>query len=47
VVVDSSALGFTTFFCSGGHRGLEIEIAPGDLVQAVQATVADIAQLPG
>jgi Cys-tRNA(Pro)/Cys-tRNA(Cys) deacylase len=47
VVVDSSALGFTTVFCSGGRRGLEIEIAPSDLVQAVQATVADIAQPAG
>jgi Cys-tRNA(Pro)/Cys-tRNA(Cys) deacylase len=44
VVIDASALGFGTIFCSGGRRGLEIEIAPGDLVQAVQATVADIAQ---
>jgi Cys-tRNA(Pro)/Cys-tRNA(Cys) deacylase len=46
VVIDSSALGFATIFCSGGRRGLEIEIAPGDLVQVVQATVADIAQPP-
>jgi len=44
VVIDASALGFATIFCSGGRRGLEIEIAPGDLVQAVQATVAGIAQ---
>jgi Cys-tRNA(Pro)/Cys-tRNA(Cys) deacylase len=44
VVVDSSALGFGTIFCSGGRRGLEIEIAPGDLVRTVHATVADIAQ---
>ena len=46
VVIDSSALGFGTIFCSAGRRGLEIEIAPGDLVQAVRATVADIAQPP-
>ena len=45
-VVDSSALGFDTVFCSAGRRGLEIEMAPGDLVQAVQATVADIAHRP-
>jgi Cys-tRNA(Pro)/Cys-tRNA(Cys) deacylase len=46
VVVDASALRFGTIFCSGGRRGLEIEIAPGDLVQAVHATMADIAQPP-
>jgi Cys-tRNA(Pro)/Cys-tRNA(Cys) deacylase len=44
VVVDSSALAFESIFCSGGRRGLEIEIAPADLVRAVQATVAPIAQ---
>jgi Cys-tRNA(Pro)/Cys-tRNA(Cys) deacylase len=44
VVIDSSALGFATIFCSGGRRGLEIEIAPGDLVQVARATVAAIAQ---
>ena len=44
---DSSALGFATIFCSGGRRRLEIEIAPDDLVQAVHATVADIAQPAG
>ena len=44
VVVDSTALGFGTIFCSGGRRGLEIEIAPADLVRAVNAVVAPIAQ---
>lgn len=46
VVIDSSALGFPTVFCSGGRRGLEIELAPGDLVRAASAVVAAIAQ-PG
>lgn len=32
-----------TMFCSGGRRGLEIEIAPGDLIKAAGATVAAIA----
>jgi Cys-tRNA(Pro)/Cys-tRNA(Cys) deacylase len=44
VVVDSSALGFRTVFCSAGRRGLEIELAPGDLVRAADATVAAIAR---
>jgi Cys-tRNA(Pro)/Cys-tRNA(Cys) deacylase len=44
VVIDSTALGFATVFCSGGRRGLEIELAPGDLVRAADATVADIGQ---
>ena len=43
VVVDSSALGFATIFCSGGRRGLEIELAPADLVRAAGAVVAAIA----
>jgi len=42
VVLDASALAFSTVFCSGGRRGLEIELAPGDLVRAVNATVASI-----
>ena len=46
VVIDSSALGFATIFCSGGRRGLEIELAPADLVRAVGARVAVIAQPP-
>jgi Cys-tRNA(Pro)/Cys-tRNA(Cys) deacylase len=43
IVVDSSALELTTMFCSAGRRGLEIEIAPADLVRASGATVAPIA----
>jgi len=44
VVIDSSALAFATVFCSGGRRGLEIELAPADLVRATGARVAAIAQ---
>lgn len=43
VVVDRSALEFPTVFCSAGRRGLEIEVAPVDLVRAAGASVADIA----
>jgi Cys-tRNA(Pro)/Cys-tRNA(Cys) deacylase len=43
VVIDASALGHATMFCSAGRRGLEIEIAPADLVLAAPATVAAIA----
>jgi Cys-tRNA(Pro)/Cys-tRNA(Cys) deacylase len=43
VVVDSSAMAFPTVFCSGGRRGLEIELAPADLVRAAGALVAPIA----
>ena len=43
VVIDSSALEFATMFCSAGRRGLDIEIAPDDLVRASGAQVAPIA----
>ena len=43
VVLDGSALELATMFCSAGRRGLEIEIAPADLVKASGATVAPIA----
>jgi len=46
VVIDASALGFATIFCSGGRRGLEIEIAPADLIRAAGATVAAISRPP-
>jgi Cys-tRNA(Pro)/Cys-tRNA(Cys) deacylase len=44
VVIDASALEFPTVYCSGGRRGLEIELAPADLVRAANATVAPIAR---
>jgi Cys-tRNA(Pro)/Cys-tRNA(Cys) deacylase len=31
-------------FCSGGRRGLEIELAPEDLIRAANATVAPISR---
>jgi Cys-tRNA(Pro)/Cys-tRNA(Cys) deacylase len=41
-VVDASALGFPTVFVSGGRRGLELELAPGDLAALTGAMVAPI-----
>ncbi|SFP33561.1 Cys-tRNA(Pro)/Cys-tRNA(Cys) deacylase [Amycolatopsis arida] len=43
VVVHSSATRFPTVYCSAGRRGLEVELAPADLVALSGATVADIA----
>jgi len=44
VVVDASAMEHGTVFCSAGQRGLEIELAPADLVAAAGAIVAPIAR---
>jgi Cys-tRNA(Pro)/Cys-tRNA(Cys) deacylase len=44
LVIDSKALEFPTVFCSGGRRGLEIELAPADLVRAANAAVAPISR---
>jgi Cys-tRNA(Pro)/Cys-tRNA(Cys) deacylase len=46
VVLDASAMRFATVFCSGGRRGLEIELAPADLVRATGAKVASIGRPP-
>ena len=46
VVLDASAMNHATVFCSGGRRGLEIELAPADLVRAADATVAGIGSPP-
>jgi Cys-tRNA(Pro)/Cys-tRNA(Cys) deacylase len=42
-VVDASAQAHETVYVSAGRRGLEIELAPGDLVRLTDATVAPIA----
>jgi Cys-tRNA(Pro)/Cys-tRNA(Cys) deacylase len=42
VVIDESAMSQPTMFCSAGRRGLEIELAPADLVRAANAKVASI-----
>lgn len=41
-VVDESVLGFETVYVSGGKRGMELELAPADLVRATGATTAQI-----
>ncbi|NOJ58999.1 Cys-tRNA(Pro) deacylase [Arthrobacter sp. 260] len=43
VVIDASAMQFDAVLVSGGRRGLEIELAPADLVRATGAAVAPIA----
>jgi Cys-tRNA(Pro)/Cys-tRNA(Cys) deacylase len=43
VVIDASAMEHETIFCSAGRRGLELEIAPADLVRAADAVAATIA----
>jgi Cys-tRNA(Pro)/Cys-tRNA(Cys) deacylase len=46
IVVDSSALDWPTLFVSAGRRGLEVEVAPADLLALTGAVAAPIAQ-PG
>jgi Cys-tRNA(Pro)/Cys-tRNA(Cys) deacylase len=43
VVVDESAAGFETVFVSAGKRGLQVELAPADLVTHAAAALAPIA----
>jgi Cys-tRNA(Pro)/Cys-tRNA(Cys) deacylase len=43
-VVDESALAFETIHVSAGRRGLELELAPADLVELTGARVAPIAR---
>ena len=39
----STATEYTTIYVSAGVRGLQIEIAPENLISFVQGTVADVA----
>ena len=41
--IDDSCRSHDTIFVSGGKRGLEIEIAPDDLIDVLSAVVANIA----
>ena len=41
-VVDDSALEFATVFISGGRRGLDLEVAPADLIRITGAITGQI-----
>ena len=43
-VVDASAEDFPTIHVSGGRRGLQVELAPADLVAVTRATVAPVSR---
>ena len=43
-LVDESALAFATICVSAGRRGLEIELAPADLVRLTGARVASVSR---
>ena len=42
-MVDVSATGYPTVFVSAGKRGLQVELAPADLVELTSAVLAPIA----
>jgi Cys-tRNA(Pro)/Cys-tRNA(Cys) deacylase len=42
--VDKSALGFGTVFVSGGRRGLDLEVSPGNLLRVTGAKTAPLAR---
>jgi Cys-tRNA(Pro)/Cys-tRNA(Cys) deacylase len=41
-IIDESALEYKTIFCSAGRRGLEVQLAPVDLVRLTEAGTAAI-----
>lgn len=43
-VLDETAMTFDTVYVSGGRRGLDLGIAPADLVRATGATVAPVSR---
>lgn len=43
VVIDSSAQDHPTMYVSAGRRGLQLELAPADLIALAKATLAGIA----
>ena len=43
-VVDQTAMDHETIYANGGKRGLQIELAPSDLIDGLDAKLADIAR---
>jgi len=46
-VIDASVSGLATVYVSAGRRGLQIELAPADLISLTAAVTADIARRSG
>ena len=44
-LLDVSAMSFDKIYISGGQRGLELGLAPQDLVDAIHADIVEIARL--
>ena len=42
VFIEKDALAFATVLLNGGRRGLQIEMAPGDIVRLLHATVVSL-----
>ena len=45
-IVDTSASSWPTVFVSGGHRGVELELAPADLLTLTTASLAAVSRAP-
>ncbi|HEX5262066.1 MAG TPA: Cys-tRNA(Pro) deacylase [Phenylobacterium sp.] len=43
IVIDADAAALGQAYVNGGQRGLQVRLAPADLVRVLEATVADIA----
>lgn len=46
-VVDGSATGFDTVYVSAGRRGLQVALAPADLLRLTGATIAPVGRVSG